>query len=187
MRVLAHLVLLFFVVVYFLTVHLLLLLLLLLQKQDLLYLLGSELLINHFLLGWEPFFLNLLLSALDLQITFFFVLLLVILFVNPFFNDHFTFWNLLIHFIFIRIVYNDSSFRESRATFDLFYLLGKLLEFFLLELECIGILFVFLLQVGNKHLLLILIELIDIQLQLLFLFLLFLLLNLHAIFDLVLL
>ena len=87
----AHLILLLFIVVNFLPVHQFLLFLLLFQKHDLLDPFRGELLINHFLLGWKAFFLNLLLSALDLQIAFLFLFLIILFVVITFFNDHFAF------------------------------------------------------------------------------------------------
>ena len=87
----------------------------------------GQLLINHFLLGWVAFFLNLLLSPLNIQITFLFLLLAIVFLIITFFNDHFTFCNLLDHFNSIWIVNNDSSFGQSGPTFDLFYLLSKFL------------------------------------------------------------
>ena len=106
----AHLVLLFLIVFHFLAVSLFLLLLLLLfQQQNLLDLFRRKLLIDHFLLGWEAIFFDLLLAALDLQITFLFLFLT---FFIAFFNYHSALCYLLIHFNGFRIVIinNDATF-----------------------------------------------------------------------------
>ena len=161
--VLAHLILLLLVIFNFLAVNLLLLLLLLslsLHNQYLLDLFRGQVLVDHLLFSWKAIIFNLLLASLNFEIG------LILYFLIFVFNDLFTGRNVLIIVIKLIIIHDYASFDKTLTALNL---LSEFLEFFLLELESVGILFIFLLEIGDEHLLLIFVQLVNVQLHLLLL------------------